>query len=273
MSNKESQRLNWSAEQVEAIIEDLAHLRLMADIELVPKYPYFGDKPYPLGRCKEIRDAVFMLLQQKLKNPKSPGLILIRDALSKGASLTKAWGSLRDVYFQNAIILQGWYLDVSNDTVNPNKQRVEVLPLHQSGFSTIVHFEQFAQIARQYWEVEIYRNDVCPALAPFLPFIYVKKDGTSWMGEASDDMISVAMNSAFSYSERILTVLPSLPSETMKKWRKALLSTNHHELIHGQGDVLEYCQQYRIKGYHVGADFRDSVVMAFLALPKNKQFT
>ncbi|MBU2024391.1 MAG: hypothetical protein KJ609_18685, partial [Gammaproteobacteria bacterium] len=148
----------WSAEKVDIVIKSLANLRLLADLDLVPRYPHFGDKTYPLGRCKEIRDAVFVLLQEKLPQSTDPGLVLIRDMLSKGTVLKKVWGSLRDEYFQNAMVLGDWYLDVSNDTVNPNKPRVEVLPLIESQFYNIASFEQFVKIARSYWNVEVYRN-------------------------------------------------------------------------------------------------------------------
>ncbi|MBR7889688.1 hypothetical protein J9B83_12120 [Marinomonas sp. A79] len=262
-------QITWTPQQVDTVIDTLAHLRLQADIDLLPKYPYFGTKPYPLGRCKEIRDAVFGLLQIQLKKPDSEGLMLLHDALIKGASLTKAWGSLRDLYFQNALILGNWYLDVSNDTVNPNKPRVEVLPVEQSGFNSIRDFEHFAYIAKSYWGVTIYRNTVCPALAPFLPFLYVKKDGTSWMGEASDDMLAVAMNSEFTASERILTSLPTPPKQIELAWVKALSRLEHHSLLHAKGDPTAYCDIYRGKHYYKDSAFRDALIMAFLALPKS----
>ncbi|TYL48321.1 hypothetical protein [Marinomonas sp. IMCC 4694] len=260
----------WSQEDVAVVVKELAHLRLLADIELIPKFPFFIEgKPYPLGRCKEIRDAVFVLLQERLKQPATPGLILLHEALSKGGTLTKAWGSLRDQYFQNALLLEGWYLDVSNDTVNPNKPRIEVLPLAQSGFSRIVNFEQFVQIARLYWHVDVYRNDICPALAPFLPLIYVRKNGVSWMGEASDDMLSVATSSAFSHSECILSELSSPPHVIKNNWQYALSKIDHNVMLHAQGCPVEYCQQFRTEQRHLQTAFRNEIVQAFLALPKS----
>ncbi|RBP85824.1 hypothetical protein EBI01_16570 [Marinomonas rhizomae] len=261
-------KTEWSSEQVGVIIKSLANLRLLADLELVPRYPYFGDKTYPLGRCKEIRDAVFILLQEKLPQSTDPGLVLIRDMLSKGAVLNKVWGSLRDEYFQNAMILGDWYLDVSNDTVNPNKPRVEVLPLTDSQFYHISSFEQFVKIARSYWKVEVYRNDICPALAPFMPLIYLNEDGTSWIGEANDDMLSMVMKSQFCSAESILSCLSTPPEAIVNKWKGALSQLNHNNFIHSQGDPLEFCKEYRVKQYHLDSVFRDRIVMAFLALPR-----
>lgn len=110
----------------------------------------FVGKTYPLGRCKEIRVAVFTLLRKKVQRPAEPGLRFIKDRLASGDTLKKVWGSLRDDYFQNAIVLGEWYINVSNDTVNPNKPRVEVLPLTKSGFSAITSFEQFVEVAKPY---------------------------------------------------------------------------------------------------------------------------
>ncbi|PYF83294.1 hypothetical protein DFP75_102390 [Marinomonas alcarazii] len=260
---------DWGEEQVDAIVKDLAYLRLLVDLELVPRCPMLLDKAYPLGRCKEIRDEVFNLIHKRLLQTTQPGLMLMREALIKGAILKKVWGSLRDEYFQNAMILDDWYIDVSNDTVNPNKPRVEILPLEQSRFFTITSFEQFIKIAHSYWGVEIYCNDVCPALAPFLPLIYVDAKGRCWMGEANDDMLSMTMNSKFCLAERVLSELPTLPDGFKQKWQNSLASISHNPFLHDVGSPLEFCRIYRQQQRHLDKSFRDSAVMAYLSLPKN----
>lgn len=260
--------IEWTPEQVDAVVKDLATLRLTVDLDLVPRYPYFGEKIYPLGRCKEIRDAVFTVLQAQLQQPTGVGLTLIREALDQGAVLKKIWGDLRGVYFQNAMTLGNWYLDVSNDTVNPNKPRVEVLPLADSGFADISSFEQFIKVAQCYWGVDVYRNDVCPALAPFMPLIYIREDGVSWMGEANDDMLAMTMSNEFSAAERILSTLPPPPEALMQKWHEVLSNLAANDFLHAQGDAIAYCRHYRAQQYHLGSHVRDRAVMAYLALPK-----
>ncbi len=52
---------NLTPEQLTIVCADLAHLRLIADLKLAPTIPYFAEKPYPIGRCREIRDEVFTL--------------------------------------------------------------------------------------------------------------------------------------------------------------------------------------------------------------------
>ncbi|MBU1620476.1 MAG: hypothetical protein KJ556_06570 [Gammaproteobacteria bacterium] len=269
MNPTQNENMQWDNEQINAVVADLARLRLQVDLELVPRYPYLGTKIYPLGRCKEIRDAVFMQLQQQLPQATEPGLLLIRDQLAKGKSLKKIWGALRGVYFQNAMSVGDWYLDVSNDTVNPNKPRIEVLPLASSGFAEVTSFEQFISVARTYWEVEVYRNDICPALAPYMPLLYVSKDGTCWLGEATDNMLAVATTSQFSASERILLTLPAPPKQAVIGWQQVLSQVNHSDFLHQQGDAVEYCQAYRAKHYEQDPSIRDSAVMAYVTLPKS----
>lgn len=260
--------IQWDEKQIDTITSDLAYLRLQVDLELQPRYPVFLGKPYPLGRCKEIRDGVFSLLQAVLPQATEPGLVLMREVLTQGATLERVWGSLRDEYFQNAMVLGDWYIDVANDTVNPNKPRVEMLPLTQSRFSSIVSFEQFIKIARSYWGVEVYRNDICPALSPFLPLMYVDVNGACWMGEANDDMLSMTMKSHFLLSERILETLPALPDGLKSQWESLLRSMEPNNFIHQRGEPLAFCRAYRQQQRYLDMAFRDSAVMAYLSFPQ-----
>lgn len=263
----------WDQEHINAIVADLAKLRLMADLTLLPKYPYIGTKMYPLGRCREIRDAVFALLVQQLPTTTEPGLVLIRQQLAQGQVLKKIWGALRGVYFQNAMAIGDWYLDVSNDTVNPNKPRIEVLPLAVSGFADITSFAQFVAVAQQYWQVSVYRNEICPALAPYLPLLFVAKCGTSWLGDATDEMLAVATNSQFGAAETILTNLPPPPARAFECWAEVLQAMPYQDYLHLQGDALQYCQLYRQQGWHLDCAKRDGAVMAYLSLPKGVVLT
>ncbi|WP_143871388.1 hypothetical protein [Catenovulum sediminis] len=138
--------------QIEKIVDYLAFARVKADLELVPKYPFFSGKPFPLGRCCEIRDAVYQLIVNDIKsNHSHEGLLLLINYMKQGHSLDKIWGGLRNLYFQNALQIGDYYLDVSNDTVNPNKPRVEVLPFSESGFAEITDFDTFVDIGQRYW--------------------------------------------------------------------------------------------------------------------------
>ena len=259
--------MNISKEQQGALCSALAQLRLKADLILAPKYPHFAGKPYPLGRCKEIWDEVYRLLMQPQSDTEFPILNILKTTQQQ-PELRKVWGSLRDEFFQNAMVIDQWYIDVANDTVDANKPRVEIMPFAQSGFSQITSFKQFAHIARPYWQVELYRNTVCPALAPFLPIICVGKNQTSWLAAANDEMLKVAMHSEFKSPLEIIDTLPSPPAHIIHKWQTVLDKHAHISLLTQTGSAQAFCQQYRIEQRHLDSAFRDEIVIAYSHLPK-----
>ncbi|KAF7772182.1 hypothetical protein PCIT_a2201 [Pseudoalteromonas citrea] len=260
--------MNISKEQQGALCSALAQLRLKADLTLAPKYPHFAGKPYPLGRCKEIRDEMYSLLMQHQSYTEFPILNILKTAQQQRPELQKVWGSLRDEFFQNAMVIDQWYIDVANDTVDANKPRVEIVPFAQSGFSQITSFKQFAHIARPYWQVELYRNEVCPALAPFLPIICVGKNQTSWLAAANDEMLKVAMHSEFKSAQEIIELLPSPPAHITNKWQTVLDKYAHIGLLKQTGSARDFCQKYRIEQRHLDSAFRDEIVIAYTHLPK-----
>ncbi|ESP93077.1 hypothetical protein [Pseudoalteromonas luteoviolacea] len=252
-------------EQKITLEQYLAELRLIVDLRLTTQYPYFSEKPYPLGRCKEIRNAMLELLQTRLAMPTLPApLQILKNELNLGQTLKPAWGSLRDEYFQNAILLGDWYIDTANDTVNPNKPRVEIVKLEQSGFSAITSFEQFCLIARKYWQVTIYKNDIYPALAPYLPLVCVNNLGASWLAAANDDMIALARKSCFVLSERILNELPSTPTPIKQHWYRRYSDHTDYLLKDTAYSAAEFCQRYREQHKEHDLLFRDEVVKAYL---------
>ncbi|NUZ09737.1 hypothetical protein HUZ36_02970 [Pseudoalteromonas sp. McH1-7] len=256
-------------QDIEILTDTLANLRLQADINLAPKFPHFAGKPYPLGRCLEIRDEMFTLITAELKSNTQRLAILKNYMRTERTELKKVWGSLRDEYFQNAILVGDWYIDTANDTVNANKPRVEIKPISQSGFTAISHFEQFVKIARSYWQVDIYRNTAFPAIAPYLPLICVNEQGATWLAAANDDMIKVATESQFLLSEDILKQLPEPTESIVSRWQNTLLTLHEpDELLLKTGSPQAYCKKYRDTEKAADIVFRDKVVRAYMSLPK-----
>ncbi|CAH9049824.1 hypothetical protein PSECIP111951_00045 [Pseudoalteromonas holothuriae] len=256
-------------EEIDLLAYELANLRLKADLTLAPQYPAFSDKPYPLGRCLEIRDEMYKLIHAQLAHNSESLAPLAHYMQSAQKELQKVWGSLRDEYFQNAIVVGHWYIDCANDTVNANKPRVEIKKLEQSGFSAIKDFEQFVKIAQSYWQVTVYQNTAFPALAPYFPLICENEKGASWLAAANDDMLKVAMNSEFALSQRILANLPPPPKAMQVRWRQIISKMpNPDELLTHQGDPLSFCKSYSESNLATDLTFRDKAVRAFMSLPK-----
>ncbi|MEZ7204684.1 hypothetical protein [Pseudoalteromonas sp. DY56-GL79] len=256
-------------QEIDLLAFELANLRLKADLTLAPKYSYFSDKPYPLGRCLEIRDEMFKLVTTELKQNSERLSVLRNYMLKENAELKKVWGSLRDEYFQNAMLVGDWYIDTANDTVNANKPRVEIKPIAQSGFSAITNFEQFVKIARAYWQVEVFKNTAFPAIAPYLPLICVNATGATWLAAANDDMIKVATNSEFKLSEQILCQLPEPNSVIVSRWQQTLTGVDAlDDILLQTGKPEGFCQLYRAAEKAADLAFRDRVVRAYMSLPK-----
>ncbi|MEI5640816.1 MULTISPECIES: hypothetical protein [unclassified Pseudoalteromonas] len=255
--------------EIDLLAHELANIRLQADLKLAVKIPSFAGKPYPLGRCLEVRDEMYKRIVAVLKQNNAQLAPLREYMQQENAELKKVWGSLRDEYFQNALIVGDWYIDTANDTVNANKPRVEIKPLAISGFAAITSFEQFVTIAKSYWQVEVYKNTVFPAISPYLPLICVDTKGATWLAAANDDMIKVASNSDFLLSEQILKQLPEPDASIASRWRATLNTVKSlDEILLQTGSPEGFCQLYRSAQKAQDMAFRDRVVRAYMSLPK-----
>jgi len=189
--------------------EAMAHLwrvaRAAVDPPLAAAKPVKGGKPYPLGQCLEISQAVLRQLRLWLEPDAVPalpgkaagGLARLRTFLAAGGELRLVWGVLRERYFQNAIQLGAWYVDVANDSVDPAKPPVEILPFANSGLVAVADFAHFARIARAYWGGAIYPNHLFPALAPWFPLISDVEGSGLRLQAGNDYMIALARRNGF----------------------------------------------------------------------------
>jgi hypothetical protein len=204
---------------VKDIEQYLLRMRREIDAELQPRFPTRQDKPYPYGRCLEI-SQLFMNKLRAALGTRLPnrGLRALRDFTQAGGRIDWVWGALREQYFQNAFQVGALYVDVSNDTVTVTKPPVEILPLKDAGFVAIQDLDHFAKVARIYWGVEIYVNDVAPSLAPILPLIALPPQGLPELMSATDYMIDYLRRDRFVQSEAFLREGPSLPPQ---KWAAA----------------------------------------------------
>lgn len=133
--------------------------------------------PFPKGFCREIRDAVFARLKQRIAAPDTPVTQALAAFVREGGLLSPIWGALRGSYFQNAIQVGALYVDAANDTVTVTKPKVEILPLESSGLEPVGDVGHFARIAQLYWGGTIWANTLFPRLAPVLPIIHIGPDG------------------------------------------------------------------------------------------------
>lgn len=181
-------RFLWPAEA--ALMDLFTALRAETDRELGPRLPPLGDKPYPLGRCREIAMDVFARLGRRLVAPDHPGLAALAGFLGAGGVGRVVWGALRDEYFQNAMQFGAAYVDVANDTVDPAKPPVEIREMSAARLYAVDGPGHFARIARSYWQAEIFANHVLPSLAPLFPLFTSMAGGGPKLQAESDYMIA-----------------------------------------------------------------------------------
>lgn len=235
-------------------------LRREVDPALAARFPDFAGKPYPQGRCREIRDAVLAVMLRRVNAPATAEDAAIAGFIRAGGVGRKIWGVLRNTYFQNAIQLGAWYVDVGNDTVVPTKPPVEILPLAEVDMVALRDYAHFADVARRYWGAAFYRNSVFPRLAAFFPLIVVYPGGAAEPAVASDQMTELTRRAAFRPSLEALAQFPEPPAEVAA--RLARLAGDEPLLAPG-GEPLELTAQCVAANRHEDLGFRRDCVAAW----------
>lgn len=234
----------------------LLAVRRQLDPELERLQPVKLGKPYPLGQCLEIAEAVQARLrtvaESDLPAEVAIGLRALRTFQRAGGDFRQVWGDLCGQYFQNAFQVGTLYIDVANDTVTPTKPKVEILPFHEARFVPIRDFGHFRQIARSYWGDEIYPNHVLPALAPHCPLIHVTKGGCIKLHDATQYTLAMTHAEAFRPSEAVLCDAP-MPAALFQQLRSALAGHGHRlpaDPEQGRRLALQHCRRFRAKRAH-----------------------
>jgi hypothetical protein len=235
---------------VAPMLEDLfLALRAETDQALGRDAPPRYGKPYPYGYCLEITKDVQARLRVRLKQPRHPGERAIKAYLNSGGVARRVWGALRERFFQNAFHIGGLYIDVSNDTVDVSKPKVEILPMDRSGLEPIRDAAHFARIAEAYWGVTFYANHALPSLAPLFPMIGVDARGKARLYSDIRYMVDLFRSSQFAKSERWLEDGPAPPMALVEAIRRpcppALLGANPNATLTA---ALQACRSARADG-------------------------
>ncbi|HWU81281.1 MAG TPA: hypothetical protein VN158_14600 [Caulobacter sp.] len=196
-------------------------LRAETDRALAGQAPSRRGKAYPYGYCCEITLDVLRRLDARKSAPRTAGERALSAFLNNGGEARLVWGVLRDRFFQNAIQLGSLYVDVSNDTVDVNKPKVEILPMRDSGLALVRDAEHFARIAEGYWDARIYANTAIPALAPLFPMVMVGGAGTVSLQSKTGYMMRLFASDGFRAAERWLRDGPPPPPIVIRALRDA----------------------------------------------------
>ena len=248
--------------------------RASVDAALRTARPDKGGKPYPLGQCLEISQAVLHQLRTWLAAAPAPdvagaaadGLGAVRAFLAAGGELRLVWGVLREQYFQNAFQLGAWYVDVANDTVDPSKPPVEILPWGDSGLVAVEDFAHFARIARMYWSGAIYPNHLFPALAPWFPLLS-DVAGTGLRVQVGNDYM-IALTQQTEFQPSIATLAEgAVPDEVIARVNTVLVPGElGFTPTEGRARALAACAQACACHESEASQRRDQAVAQLLAV-------
>lgn len=195
-------------------------MRAETDRGLAPAAFARRDKPYPYGYCLEITQDVVTNLRARNARARSSAARAVSAFLKHGGAATMVWGVLRDRYFQNAIQMGSLYIDVANDSVDPNKPKVEILPMAESGLELVRDVDHFARIAERYWGVRCYANIALPDLAPLFPVIIVDPLKRVLLQSRTGYMMRLLGGDGFRKSEQWLKTAPQPPAEVVMGLRQ-----------------------------------------------------
>lgn len=260
--------------QCSALEQLFCNIRARLDGPLARAQALKWGKPYPLGQCLEISLAVKrelrMLNPATLTGGAAQGHAALAAFLRHGGQMHQVWGDLRGEYFQNAFLAGTLYIDASNDTVNPNKPAVEIMPLAQARFVAVEDFQHFARVASRYWHATLHPNHLLPALAPYYPFI-VAIPGAGFRLEAdSAYMVLLAQRQRFGSSLMALEA-PALTADLHGRLRHTLRAAKlplqmADTSVLGRAQALQHCKQIAQAGQALDDEKRAQLGQAIAAV-------
>ncbi len=128
---------------------------------------------YPIGACFEITSILNIYLELELK--RNTELSYLKLFVENGGVFKIIWGQQRHEYYQTAIQLGSYYVNVANDTTIITNPKVKIKLVFDSGFSNIGSLKELFKIKEIYHEVKIFPNIYYPEFALIVPFFFEKE--------------------------------------------------------------------------------------------------
>ncbi len=123
---------------------------------------------YPVGHCSIIRDGVF----EKMKES-----TIVENLLEKEVLFKHLFVILDASYTQNAIQLGNLFIDVANDTVNPEKEAVYCEALEDIDFENLEEYNSYYKMVENYLNLKLYPNIYLPKIQDIFPVIALDAEG------------------------------------------------------------------------------------------------
>ena len=149
---------------------------------------------YPKGSCTGITHGVYEFLKTASDFFMQSPLTVLTNFREAGGAFRPIWGSIRNVYFQNALQVGSHYIDVANDTVDLTKPCIEEASLENSGFKNFETIGEYAHVRNVYMGDIHFLNRFTPALLPYRPLIFVNRNKRCVRIDPCDHLISRAID-------------------------------------------------------------------------------
>ena len=251
--------------------------RRLAEAKASGRIPPGGPDPevYPKGFCLPITVQAAAEFEARGAADPSPAYQAVTAFRREGGHVTKVWGILRDMYFQNALQLGSMYFDVANDTVDATKPKVEHMPFAESGFRNIESYAGFADVAERYWQCTIVPNLHFPRLAPLLPMLLVSDDGRLTLHSAIYYMQRLNADSSFHAAEQFITDSPWADKRLPDEWLDRIARYKAEHLSPAvrtprdgvaPTEVVRLCAEYRASAVYTSRPFLTRVMHSATAI-------
>lgn len=186
-----------------------------------------NNKFYPIWFCNDIRNRAFSVLN-------SWKFDLINKLKNEWTIFKQIYWTYDMKYFQNAIQIGDYYLDVSNDTVDPSKEKIDYSRLNESLFRNFSNYSDYCDVIESYRKAEVFPNIYFTEIAFSYPFFVLHNgkiefiwhhvslmfsDAINWFKDAMDFIF----NSKYSnkrLNDEQLEILKSYSEKLLEKWVK-----------------------------------------------------
>ncbi|MBI4149733.1 hypothetical protein HY491_04765 [Candidatus Woesearchaeota archaeon] len=123
---------------------------------------------YPIGQCKFIADKVFDGFQRGA---------LYQRLQQEGHPMRVVHGIRDGSFFQNAIQLGPYYVDVANDTLVRERRKVIAQPFAEVDFTQPATLLPYLAIVEKYWGYQVFPNYHYPFLSFTHPYVLITDEG------------------------------------------------------------------------------------------------
>ena len=122
-------------------------------------------KKFPVGCCYGISKAFLVFIKN------APEFSFLEEYCAKNGKVKLVWGNIRDEYFQTAVQIGNYIIDVANDTVDTEMPKVKISEIGTIDFKNFSSLEEFIAVKESYHKTKVIINNIIPEIAEFYPLL------------------------------------------------------------------------------------------------------